>query len=103
MKTTPEEFLKWRLIFNEQTKTNIFREARYDNELGPGNAGWKKFGSVFERETHTRIKKTKSARPNCRQNLPPIKFMIMPFLNWQFVLLTSKVDGEMPMRGRENT
>ena len=23
--------------------------------------------------------------------------------NWQFVLLTSKVDGEMPMRGREST
>jgi hypothetical protein len=27
--------------------------------------------------------------------------MITQFLNWQFVLLTSKMDGEMPMRGRE--
>jgi hypothetical protein len=28
--------------------------------------------------------------------------MIVQFLNWQSVLLTSKVDGEMPVRGREN-
>jgi hypothetical protein len=80
----------------------IRREALYDNELGAGNDGWKKFGSVFDGEMHTGLKK-KSARPNCRRNIPPIKFMIMPFLNMQFVLLTSKVDGEMPTRGRENT
>jgi hypothetical protein len=29
--------------------------------------------------------------------------MILPFLNRKFVLLTSKVDGEMSMRGKENT
>jgi hypothetical protein len=27
-----------------------------------------------------------SARPRPKRNIPPIKFMILPFLNWQFVL-----------------
>jgi hypothetical protein len=35
----------------------IHREARYDNELGAGNADGKKFGSVFDGETRTRSKK----------------------------------------------
>jgi hypothetical protein len=29
--------------------------------------------------------------------------MIAQYLNWQSALLTSKVDGDMPMRGSENT
>jgi hypothetical protein len=33
---------------------------------------------------------------------PPTKFMIAQFLNRQSVLLRTRVDGEMPMRGREN-
>jgi hypothetical protein len=61
---TPEDFLKWRLIYKKQ--------------------------------------KTKRTRRRTRRCIPPNKFMIAQFLNWQFVLLTSKVDGEMPMRGREN-
>jgi hypothetical protein len=67
---TPEEFLKWRLIFNEQMKNHGY--SSYD------------------------------ARRRIRRCIPPNKFMIAQFLNWQSVLLTSKVDGEMPMRGREN-
>jgi hypothetical protein len=35
--------------------------------------------------------------------MTPVKFMTLPFSNWQFVLLTSKVDEKMPVRGRENT
>jgi hypothetical protein len=44
----------------------------------------------------------KRARRRSRRCIPPNKFMIAQFLNWQSALLTSKVDGEMPMRGREN-
>jgi hypothetical protein len=40
--------------------------------------------------------KTKRARRRNRQCIPPNKFMIAQFLNWQSVLLASKVDGEMP-------
>jgi hypothetical protein len=35
----------------------ILREAQYDYDLGEGDVGGKKFGSVFDGETHTRIKK----------------------------------------------
>jgi hypothetical protein len=45
---------------------------------------------------------TEFARRRTRQCIPPNKFMIAQFLNWQFVLLTSKVDGEIPTRGRDN-
>jgi hypothetical protein len=39
---TPEEFLKWRLILNEQTKNNGY------TELGASNVGRTQFGSVFK-------------------------------------------------------
>jgi hypothetical protein len=99
---TPEEFLKWCLILNEQTKTNGFA-GKHDMIMNLAQtmlAGRSLEAFLTER---TQESKTRSARPNCRRSIPPIKFIIMPFLNWQFVLLTSKVDGGMPMRGRENT
>jgi hypothetical protein len=97
---TPEEFLKWRLILNEQTKTNGFA-GKHDIIMNLAQAmlaGRSLEACLTERRTQE--SKTRSARPNCRHNIPPTKFMITPFLNWQFVLLTSKVDGEMPTRGR---
>jgi hypothetical protein len=46
--------------------------------------------------------KTKHARRRSKQSTLRNKFMIVQFLNWRFILLTSKVDGEMPMRGIVN-
>jgi hypothetical protein len=68
---TPEEFLKWRLILNEQ----CWRDAV-----------WKRF---LRRDAHKK-QKIESARPRSRRYIPPIKFMIKPFLNWHFVLLHPK-------------
>jgi hypothetical protein len=98
---TPEEFLKWRLILNEQTKNNGYAGKYDDHELGASNVGGRQFGSVFDRDAHKK-QKTEYARPMARRYIPPRKIMIMKFMDWQFVLLTSKVDGEMPMRCREN-
>jgi hypothetical protein len=98
----PYEFLKWRLIFNEQTKTNGYA-GKYDIIMNLAQAmlaGRSLEAFLTERrsqEAKHRIRKAKEQKLHT-----PTKFMIMQFLNWQFVLLTSKVDGEMPMRGIEN-
>jgi hypothetical protein len=99
---TPEEFLKWRLILNEQMKHNGYA-ASYDMGMNLAQAmlaGRSLEAFLSERrsqEAKNRIRKAKD-----RTMHTPTKFMIAQFLNWQFMPLTSKVDGEMPMRGREN-
>jgi hypothetical protein len=99
----PEEFLKWRLILNEQTKTNGYA-GKYDMIMNLAQAMLAgRSLEAFLTERRSQESQKESTRPRIRLYIPPIKFMIMPFLNWQFVLLTSKVDGEMPMIGRENT
>jgi hypothetical protein len=57
---------------------------------------------AFLNERRAQETKAKHAsRMNKRSTLHN-KFMIVQFLNWQSTLLTSKVDGEMPTRGKEN-
>jgi hypothetical protein len=99
---TPEELIKWRLILNEQVKNNGYA-GNYDMIMNLAQAMLAgRSLEAFSNEKRSQEAKKESARPRLKRNIPPIKFMIMPFLNWQFVLLTYKVDGEMPMRGREN-
>jgi hypothetical protein len=98
---TPEEFLKWRLILNEQMKDHGY--SSYDmvmnlaQEMLVGRSS-----EAFLNERRAQEAKKRRARPRNRQCIPPNKCMIAQFFNGQSVLLTSKVDGEMPMRGRES-
>jgi hypothetical protein len=100
---TPEEFLKWRLILNEQTKTNGYA-GKYDMIMNLAQAmlmGRSLEAFLTERrsqEAKNRIRKAKEQT----LHTPNQSYDYAIFLNWQFVLLTSTVDGEMPMRGREN-
>jgi hypothetical protein len=90
---TPEEFFRWRLILNEQMKNHGY-SANYDMVMNLAQvmlAGtvWKRF---LMNDGHKK-QKTKRARRRTRRCIPPNKFMIAQFLNWQSVLLTSRVDG----------
>jgi hypothetical protein len=99
----PEEFLRWRLILNEQIKNHGYN-ASYDMVVNLAQAmlvGRRL--EAFLNDRKAQEAKTKGARQSTRRCILPNKLMIAQFLNWQSVLLTSKVDGEMPMRGRENT
>jgi hypothetical protein len=57
---------------------------------------------AFLNEKRSQKTKKKHARRRNKWSTLCNKFMILQFLNWQSVLLTSKVDRKMPMRGREN-
>jgi hypothetical protein len=95
----PEELMKWRLTLNEKLKNNGY-DANYDNVMNLAQAmlaGHSLEEFLNEKRYKKQIIESTSPRP--KRNIPPRKFMTLPFLNWQFVLLTSKVDGEMPTRG----
>jgi hypothetical protein len=99
---TPEEFLRWRLILNEQMKNHGYN-ASYDMVVNLAQtmlAG--RSLEVFLNERRAQEAKNKTRKAKEQAVYTRNKFMIVQFLNWQSVLLTSKVDGEMPMRGREN-
>jgi hypothetical protein len=83
----PEEFLKGRLSLAEQIKNNGYGDNA-DNSMNLAQAKKQKNGC---------------ANPNRLQNIHPSKSMISLYSNCQFERLTSKVDGAMPMRGREST
>jgi hypothetical protein len=57
---------------------------------------------AFLNEWRAQETKTKHARRRKKWSTLRNKFMIVQFLNWQSVILTSKVDEEMPMRGSVN-
>jgi hypothetical protein len=57
---------------------------------------------AFLNEREAQENKRKHARRRSKQSTIRNKFMIVKFLNWQSALLTSKVDGDMPMRGSVN-
>jgi hypothetical protein len=97
---TPEEFLRWRLVLNEQMKNHGY-SANYEMVMNLAQAmlaGRSLEAFLNER----RAQETKHASRRSRQGTLRNKFMIEQFLNWQSALLTSKVDGEMPMRGSVN-
>jgi hypothetical protein len=99
---TPEEFLRWRLVLNEQMKNHDY-SGNYDMVMNLAQSilvG--RSLEAFSNERRAQETKTKHARRKSKQSTLRSKFMIVQFLNWQSALLTSKVDGEMPMRGSVN-
>jgi hypothetical protein len=100
----PEEFLRWCLVLNEQMKNHGY-SANYDMVMNlaqamlTGRSLEAFLNELWAQETKN---KTCKAKEHSRQRTLRNKFMIVQFLNWQSALLTSKVDGEMPMRGSVN-
>jgi hypothetical protein len=100
---SPEEFLKWRLILAEQVKNNGYGE-NHDNIMNLAQAMLAgRSLEAFLNEKRSQGAKNKIRLAKTLVEHTPNKFMTSPFLNCQFELLTSKVDGEMPMRDREST
>jgi hypothetical protein len=99
---TPEEFLRWRLIFNKQMKNHGYN-TNYDMVMNLAQAMLAvRSLEAFLNERRAREAPKKNPRRRSRKRTLRNKFVIVQFLNWQSVLLTSKVDGDMHMRGREN-
>jgi hypothetical protein len=97
---TPEEFLRWRLVLNEQMKNHGY-SANYDMVVNLAQAMLAgRSLEAFLNELWAQETNKKHAKRRSRQRTLRNKFMIVQFLNWKSVLLTSKVDGEMSMRGR---
>jgi hypothetical protein len=62
---------------NEQTKTNGFA-GKHDMIMNLAQAMLAgRSLEVFLTEIRAQESKTRSERPNCRRNIPPIKFMII--------------------------
>jgi hypothetical protein len=99
---TPEEFLRCRLVLNEQMKNHGY-SGNYDMVM---NLAQEMFAGrsleTFLNERRAQETNKKRARQRSKHSTLRNKFMIVQFLNWQSTLLTSKVDGEMPMRGSMN-
>jgi hypothetical protein len=98
---TPEELLKSRLVLNEQIKSHGY-SANYEMVMSLAQAmftGRSLEAFLNERQAQETKNKTCKARQMSRQRTLCNKFMIVQFLNWQSALLTSKVDGEIPLRG----
>jgi hypothetical protein len=94
--------LRWRLILNEQMKNHGYN-ANCDMVMNLAQAmlaGRNLEAFLNERWAQEILKKR--AKRRSRQRTLHNKFIIVQFLNWQSALLTSKVEGEMPMGGREN-
>jgi hypothetical protein len=96
---TPEKFVRWRLVLNEQTKNHGY-SGIFDMVMNLSQAMLVgRSLESFLNERRAQDTKNKHARQMSKQSTLPNIFMIAQFLNWQSALLTSKVDGEMPMRG----
>jgi hypothetical protein len=100
---TPEEFLKWHLILNEQMKNNGYT-ASYDMVMNLTQemlVGRSLEAFLNEKRSQEAKNKTRNAKEQTMHT--PQQIYDCAILNWQPMLLTSKVGGEMPMRVRENT
>jgi hypothetical protein len=99
---TLEEFLRWRFFLNEQMK-NYGYSGNYDMVINLAQAMLAgRSLEAFLNERRAQDAKTKHAGQRSKQSTVHNIFMIAKFLNWKSALLTSKVDGEMPMRGSVN-
>jgi hypothetical protein len=100
---SPEEFLNWRLILAEQVKKNGYTDNP-DNIMNLAQAmlAGRSLEAFLTRNAHKK-RRTKSDNSRLWWSIPPSKFMTSLFSNCLFERLTSKVDGGMPMRGKEST
>jgi hypothetical protein len=100
---TPEEFLRWRLVLNEQMKNHGY-SGNYDMvmNLSQTMLTGRSLEAYLNEWGGAKKQKTKHAMRRSKKSTLHNTFMIVQFLNWQSALLTSKVDGEMHMRGSVN-
>jgi predicted small integral membrane protein len=91
----PEEFLRWRLILNEELKNHGY-SGNYEMVMNLVQA-------MLAVKGGPKTSKTRHARPRSKQSILRSSFMIAQFFNWQSMLLISKVDGEIPLRGSAST
>jgi hypothetical protein len=94
---TREESLRWRLVLNVQMKNHGY-SGNHDMVMDLSQAmfaGRSLEAFLNERQAQ---EKEKWARLRSKQSTLCSKYMIVQFLNWQSMLLTSKVNGEMSMR-----
>jgi hypothetical protein len=97
---TPEEFLKWRLVLNEQTKTNGFA-GKHDMIMNLAQAMLAgRSLEAFLTERCTQESKNKIRKAKLQTGHTPNHIYDYAIFE---LLLTSKVDGEMPTRGRKKT
>jgi hypothetical protein len=101
--TSPEEFLKWRLILAEQVKKNGYGDnADSSMNLAQTMLEGRRLEAFLtdkrSQEAKNRVRKSKKRL----LNIPPSKSMILLYSNSQIERLTSKVDGAMPKRGRDS-
>jgi hypothetical protein len=98
-----EEFLKWRLTLNEQVKNNGY-EDNHDNVMNLAQAMLAgRSLEAFLNEERSQEEKNRICKAKTIIEHTPKQIYDFAIFEWQFMLLTSKVDGEMPTRGRENT
>jgi hypothetical protein len=99
---TPEEFLKWRLILNEQMKNNGYN-ASYDMVMNLAQemlVGRSLEAFLNERCAQEAKNNTRKAKEQTMHT--PQQIYDCAIFESTIRALTSKLDGEMPMRGREN-
>jgi hypothetical protein len=91
------------LTLNEQMNNHGY-SGNYDMVMNLAQAML--VGSGLETFLDTggpKTSKTRHAMQRSKHSTLQSRFMIAQFLNWQSVLLTAKVDGEMPLRGSART
>jgi hypothetical protein len=93
---TPEEFLRWTLILNEQMNNHGY-SGNYDMVMNLDQAmlAGRDLEAFFsERRAQDTKNKTRKAKEQTEYTP-----RLAQFLNWQSALLTSNMDGETPLRG----
>jgi hypothetical protein len=90
-------------MLNEQVKNNGY-DANYDNIMNLAQAMLAgRSLEAFLNEKRSQESKNRVRKAKTQTEHTPSQIYDFAILKWQFVLLTSKLDGEMPMRDRENT
>jgi hypothetical protein len=83
-------------------KSWIQWRLRHGYEFVPSNVGGTRVRSIYLLKSSPKTKHKKHAGQRSKQSTLHNRFIIAQFFNWQYTLLTSKVDGNMPLRGGVN-
>jgi hypothetical protein len=98
---TPEKFLKWCLTLNEQVKNNGY-DANYDNDMNLAQAMLAgRSLEAFLNEKRSQEAKNRIRKAKTQPEHTPSQ--IYDFAIFELAIRDFKLDGEMTIRGRENT
>jgi hypothetical protein len=99
---TPGEFMRWRLVLNEKMRTHGY-SGNYEIVMNLDQAMLTGSGlEAFLNERRAQDTQNKTRQAKEQTEYTPQKIYDCAILNWKSALLTSKVDGEMPLRGSVN-